>query len=212
GPAPDAASAPSPAPDAAAPHPSWLAALPRVFWVYAGFSALAILGFATFGLVSFHMVQVDVVPVAWVPVVYAAAMVADALAAVASGWAYDRVGGARVLVVVPVLTVAATALAFGGTLTAVLTGTMLWGVALGIQESTMRAVVADLVPTRRRATAYGLYAAVVGGAAAVGGAALGALYEASVGALVAGVAVAEALALVLLAATYRGRRAAVLAA
>lgn len=73
----------------------------------------------------------------------------------------------------------------------------------------MRAVVADLVPTRRRATAYGLYAAVVGGAAAVGGAALGMLYEASVGALVAGVAVVEALALVLLAATYRRRAAAV---
>lgn len=199
-------------PDDAAHHAGWLAAVPRVFWVYAAFSALTILGFATFGLVSFHMVETDVVPVAWVPVVYAAAMVADALAAVASGWAYDRVGGARVLVVVPVLTVAATALAFGGTLAAVLTGTMLWGAALGIQESTMRAVVADLVPTRRRATAYGLYAAVVGGAAAVGGAALGALYEVSVGALVAGVAVVEALALVLLAATYRGRPAAVGAA
>ncbi len=200
--APDAAPTPS-LPDGAARRPGWLVALPRVFWVYAAFSALAILGFATFGLVSFHMVETDVVPVAWVPVVYAAAMVADALAAVASGWAYDRVGGARVLVVVPVLTVAATALAFGGTLAAVLAGTMLWGAALGIQESTMRAVVADLVPTRRRATAYGLYAAVVGGAAAVGGAALGALYEASVGTLVAGVAVVEALALVLLAATYR---------
>ena len=207
-PAPDAAPAsPAPGPDGAPRRPGWLADLPRVFWVYAAFSALALLGFATFGLVSFHMVATDVVPVAWVPVVYAAAMVADALAAVVSGWAYDRVGGARVLVVVPVLTVAATALAFGGTLVAVLTGTMLWGAALGIQESTMRAVVADLVPTRRRATAYGLYAAVVGGAAAVGGAALGVLYEVSVGALVAGVAAVEALALVLLAATYRGRAA-----
>lgn len=206
--APAAGPAATPAPDAAARRPGWLADLPRVFWVYAAFSALAILGFATFGLVSFHMVETDVVPVAWVPVVYAAAMVADALAAVASGWAYDRVGGARVLVVVPVLTVAATALAFSGTLAAVLTGTMLWGAALGIQESTMRAVVADLVPTRRRATAYGLYAAVVGGAAAAGGAALGGLYEVSTGALVVGVAVAEALALGLLAATYRGRHAA----
>lgn len=211
--APDApaspSASPSAVPDGAPRRPGWLADLPHVFWVYAAFSALALLGFATFGLVSFHMVEAGVVPVAWVPVVYAAAMVADALAAVASGWAYDRVGGARVLVVVPVLTVAATALAFGGTLAAVLAGTMLWGAALGIQESTMRAVVADLVPARRRATAYGLYAAVVGGAAAVGGAALGGLYEVSVGALVAGVAVAEALALVLLAATYRGRRAAV---
>lgn len=211
---PDAVPGPAPAalaPDAA-PRAGWLAALPRTFWIYATFSALAILGFATFGLVSFHMVEADVVPVAWVPVVYAAAMVADALAAVASGWAYDRVSGARVLVVVPLLTVAATALAFGGTLAAVLVGALLWGAALGVQESTMRAAVADLVPTRRRATAYGLYAAVVGGAAAVGGAALGALYEVSVGALVAGVAVAEALALVLLAAAYRGSPAAVGAA
>ena len=70
----------------------------------------------------------------------------------------------------------------------------------------MRAVVADLVPTGRRATAYGLYAAVVGGAAALGGAALGWLYERAVSQLVLGVLVAEALALVLLALTFRRAR------
>lgn len=36
----------------------------------------------------------------------------------------------------------------------VIGGALLWGAALGIQESTLRAVVADLVAPARRASAY----------------------------------------------------------
>ena len=53
-------------------------------------------------------------------------------------------------------------------------------------------LVADLVPSGRRATAYGLFAAVQGGAALVGGALAGALYERSLPLLVALVAAALA--------------------
>jgi len=59
------------------------------------------------------------------------------------------------------------------------------GAAVGIQESTLRAVVADLVAPPRRATAYGVYAAVIGVATAAGGALTGLLYAHSVSLLVA---------------------------
>ncbi len=61
---------------------------------------------------------------------------------------------------------------------------MLWGAALGIQESTLRATVADLVPPDRRGTTYGIYAAIVGVATAVGGIMAGALYGVSIPALI----------------------------
>ena len=70
----------------------------------------------------------------------------------------------------------------------VLVGVLLWGAAMGVQDSTVKALVADLVPAGTRASAYGVFAAVQGAAAVVGGVAAGALYERSLPALVGVVA------------------------
>jgi MFS family permease len=173
------------------------APLPRAFWSYAAFTATTMIGFATFGVLSFHLVQRDLVPTAAVPLLYAAAMGADAVAALATGWLYDRVGP-KVLSVLPVLSAAVVLLAFSATVWVAVLGALLWGAAVGVQESTLRATVADLVPAGRRATAYGVYAGVLGAAALVGGALTGALYDWSVPALVVTVLVVQAGALVIL--------------
>lgn len=55
---------------------------------------------------------------------------------------------------------------------------------MGIQESTLRAVVADLVAPPRRATASGVFAAGLGVATATGGALTGWLYDTSIPALI----------------------------
>ncbi|MGH8400216.1 MAG: MFS transporter, partial [Gammaproteobacteria bacterium] len=55
-------------------------------------------------------------------------------------------------------------------------GAALWGLALGIQESTVRAGVATLTPDALRGTAYGLFDTVFGAAWLVGSVMLGALY------------------------------------
>jgi MFS family permease len=83
-------------------------------------------------------------------------------------------------------------------------GVLLWGAAVGVQDSTVKALVADLVPRERRATAYGVFAAVQGAGALIGGLAAGALYEYSVAALVAVVAAVQVLALLLLIPVVRG--------
>lgn len=59
----------------------------------------------------------------------------------------------------------------------------------------MRAAVADLVPAERRGTAYGTFTAVYGLAWLGGGAAIGALYAASVGAVEGFVVATQAAAL-----------------
>ena len=138
------------------------------------------------------------------PVVYAAAMAAEAVAALATGWLYDR-WNARVLLVLPLLVAAVPALAFSHGLLVAGAGILLWGAAVGVQDSTVKALVADLVPAARRATAYGWFAAVQGAAAVAGGAMAGALYARSVPALVAAVAATQLVALTLLVATLRLR-------
>ena len=152
------------------------------------------LGFTTFGVLSFHQVQKGIVAVAVVPVIYAAAMAADAAAALITGWAYDRVG-ARVLGALPVLAALVPVLAFADHIAPVVAGALVWGAAVGIQESTLRAVVADLVEPARRATAYGVYAAVIGTAAAAGGALTGLLYSRSVALLITVVIVVQVAAM-----------------
>ncbi|MFF3074006.1 MFS transporter [Kitasatospora sp. NPDC057904] len=179
--------------------------LPRVFWVYAAFTATTMTGFATFGLLSYHLVQRHLLSVSLIPVLYAGAMLADAAAALVAGWLYDRVGP-RVLLALPALAAAVPALAFTDTLAAAVTGALLWGAATGLSEATLRATIADLVPAPNRATAYGVFAAVTGAATLAGGVLTGALYETSIPALVAVVAAIQAASLVLLAVVRRRRR------
>ncbi|PZH16302.1 MFS transporter [Streptomyces sp. NTH33] len=187
------------------PAPAPAGRLPTAFWTYAAFTAVTTTGFATFGVLSFHLVHRHLLTAAWVPVLYAAAMAVDALAALATGWLYDR-HGPVVLAALPVLTALVAVLAFTDTVAIAAAGSLVWGAAMGIQESTLRATVADLVPTGGRATAYGLFAGVTGSAGLAGGALIGGLYGVSIPVLITVVIAIQALALVLLAATRAGRR------
>ncbi|MER6091045.1 MFS transporter [Streptomyces bluensis] len=179
--------------------------LPRAFWTYAAFTATTTTGFATFGVLSYHLVERHLLTAAWVPVLYAAAMAVDAVAALVTGWLYDR-HGPRVLIALPALTAGVAALAFTDTLVLAVAGSLVWGAAMGIQESTLRATVADLVPRGRRATAYGLFAGVVGAASLAGGALIGGLYGYSIPVLITVVVAIQVLAVVLLAVTRTPRR------
>lgn len=190
--------------DRAAQPPQGPARLPRAFWVYAAFTAATMTGFATFGVLSYHLVARNVLSAVAVPVLYAAVMGVDALAALATGWLYDRVG-ARTLAVLPLLAAIVPLLAFSENLALAVAGSLVWGAAVGVQESTLRAMVADLVPPGRRATAYGLFAAVVGVATFAGGALAGVLYAYSVPVLIITTIAIQAAAVLLLAATRAPR-------
>ncbi|MFD2474812.1 MFS transporter [Amycolatopsis silviterrae] len=183
------------------------ARLPWAFWAYAGFTAVTLTGFATFGLLSYHLVEHRLLPAAAVPVVYAAAMTADAVAALASGWLYDRLGS-RTVAALPLLSAVVPVLAFGGSTWLAVLGALAWGAGMGIQESTLRAAVAELVPARRRATAYGLFAGVAGLGTFAGGALTGVLYDRSIPVLAVTVAAIQAVALAVLLASrrFRGKR------
>ena len=185
-----------------APEAAGKGKLPATFWLFAAAAGLATAGLVTFGLISFHASTLGLIPIAVVPILYAAAMAAGAVAALGSGWLFDR-WHARVLYALPLLGAAVPALSLSTTVTAVVVGVLLWGAALGVQDSTVKALVADLVAAPRRATAYGLFAAVQGGAALGGGALAGILYEQSRTALAIVFAGLQLVALVLLVVTLR---------
>ena len=184
-------------------RPSWVhGRLPREFWLFAAASAATSGGLVTFAVIAYHLTQDQVVPIAAVPLIYAAAMGAAALAALGSGWLFDRTRGG-VLLGLPLLVSAVPVLAFTGSPLIVTAGVLLWGVAGGVLDSTVKALVADLVPAPRLATAYGVFAAVQGAAAIGGGVMAGALYERSLPILIAAVIASQVVALILLIATLR---------
>jgi MFS family permease len=179
--------------------------LPATFFSYAVAASLVTGGLVTFGIISYHLTVAGLVPVAAVPLVYAGAMAVEAVAALAVGALYDRMGGS-VLYAVPVLVAAVPALAFTGTPLVALVGVAVWGLAYGVQDSTVKALVADLVAPARRATAYGVFAGIQGALAVVGGVVAGWLYERSLPALVVVIAVSQLVALALLVRTVRSIR------
>lgn len=173
------------------------ARLPADFWLFAAACGVATAGLMTYGVISFHLIDAGLVAVAWIPVVYAGAMLVVAAGALATGYAYDR-WRSRVLYALPLLVTLAVALVFTRDLALVLAGVAAWAAATGVQDSTVKALVADLVPRRRLATAYGVFAAIQGGAALAGAGVAGGLYEHHLAELVAALIVAQLLGAALL--------------
>jgi MFS family permease len=178
--------------------------LPVHFYAFAVSCALGTLGLMTFGVISFHLVDAGLVTTAVVPLLYAAAMATEAVAALVTGFAYDR-WGAAVLYSLPAVIIMVPALTLSDTWPLVLTGVLIWGAATGVQDSTVKALVADLVPQPRLATAYGVFAAFQGVAALAGGTLAGGLYTEHRTLLVVLVAVAQVLSAGLLMVALRRR-------
>ena len=164
--------------------------LPRVFWLYIIFTLFSVAGFANFQLISYHLKVQAIIPDAHIPLIYAIAMGVDALAALLVGKTYDKIGLISLLAV-PLLTLPIPFLTFSYSYSLVLIGIVLWGVVMGIQETIMRATIADLIPVGRRGFAYGIFHTVYGASWFLGSALIGLFYELSINYLILFVVVME---------------------
>lgn len=149
--------------------------LPARFWAYTSFCGLVLAGVGTFGVMSFHMVDAGLMDAAFVPVLYAIAQAVDAVFALITGSLYDKYG-VKVLFVLPVVSALVPLFAFASSVPLVAVGVALWGMSLGVQESTMRAAVADMVPGGKRATSYGMFSVATGIGTFMGATVIGVLY------------------------------------
>lgn len=153
----------------AKPH-SW------VFWMYLAGAALVAAGFADFQLLAFHFQRADSVSETWIPITYSIAMAVSGAGSLVFGKLFDRIG-LFVLIPLTAISAAFAPLVFMGGFWAVLIGSALWGLGMGVHESIIPAAVATMVPVERRASAYGLFTGAYGVAWFIGSAVMGRLYD-----------------------------------
>jgi MFS family permease len=167
------------------------------FWWFVAAAGLVAAGFVDFPLVAYHLAKVSVLPPDQIPLLYAVGMAAAAVSALAAGRLLDRLGLIILGVLLLPAAVSAPLVFLGGAAVAV-AGMILWGVGMGVMESTARAALAALVPIERRAGAYGLFDGVYGVSWFLGSVLMGWLYDRSVTGLVAFSVSAKLAAVVLL--------------
>ena len=149
-----------------------------ILWQYVGAIALLSLGIASFPLLAFHAQTRGLLTPAQVPILFAVAMLVDGLSGLLMGRVYDR-RGPKVLLVVPVAACGA-ALAFTQNATLIWVGVAVWGVVNGVLDSTVKAVVTELVAPGGRSIAFGWLALARGFGLLASGAALGLAYDQSI--------------------------------
>jgi MFS family permease len=164
---------------------------PGIMVPYSLFTAFVMAGFFVFPLLAFHFKQLSIVPDAQIPFFYAIAMGVDAVVALIIGKAYDR-RGIGVLFLLPILGACVPVLAFSFGYPGALLGTILWGAAMGVQETVLRAAVADYTHISKRGTAYGILNTVYGAAWFAGSVTMGVLYEFNISLLIVFVAIMQA--------------------
>lgn len=174
-----------PKPENLAPPPREIhgKGLPRIFWIYMAGAALVAAGFADFQLVAFHFQKADSMSTVWIPVMYSIAMAVSGAGSLIFGKLFDR-AGIVVLVPLTIISAAFAPLVFLGGFWPAVAGSALWGLGMGVHESIIPAAVAGMVPTARRASAYGIFTAGYGIAWFLGSAVIGVLYDTSVTAVV----------------------------
>jgi MFS family permease len=156
---------------------------PPRFWIYILAACLIGAGYVDFPLIAYHFEKSALVSDHLIPVYYATAMGVDALAALVLGSLFDRKGVA-VLIFATFVAAFFAPLVFLTESYLALAGMALWGLGMGAQESIMRAVIAEMIPAHRRASAYGIFNAAFGLFWFLGSLVMGLLYDVSVPAVI----------------------------
>jgi MFS family permease len=156
----------------------------KAYWLYMLAGALFAAGLMSFELISYHLSKTKIASDQWIPVMLAISTAFGVLANLAFGKAYDRVGLPIVIAAVCV-SAAFSPFVFLGGFWLVLVGMLLWGVGYAIQDTLLKAIVAEVLPEGKRNFAFGLYYAGYGVGWLVGSIVAGLLYENSRAALIA---------------------------
>lgn len=156
----------------------------RRFTIYlVGISFLAA-GFADFPLLGYHFQKHNLISGANIPLIYTLAMAIDAVAALFFGKLYDRLGLKSLMFSTLLSSLFAPFAFLSSSLPLIILGIIFWGIGMGAQESIVKAVIANLISARKRATAYGIFNSIFGLAWFLGSALMGFLYDRKIALLV----------------------------
>jgi MFS family permease len=178
--------------------------LPRQFWQYVAAVGVLSCGVVSFPLLAFHAQTRHLLSDAQVPLLFAVAMAVDGLSGLVMGRVYDR-RGPMTLLAVPIAA-CISVLALTDRVALIWVGVGVWGVVNGVLDSTVKAVVTDLVASGSRAVAFGWLAFVRGAALLVAGGVLGVSYDQSPALAIAVILIANGAALAALFVVLRNLR------
>jgi MFS-type transporter involved in bile tolerance (Atg22 family) len=133
----------------------------REFILFSIFTLLCTAGFLSFPLISFHALQTGLMAAYEIPLLYAGAMLVDAAVAPVVGRLYDQ-RGMILLLPVPLIGIILPFLGFGISREMIFLAAILFGISMGIQETVLRAAIADRIHISKRGTAYGIFNTVYG--------------------------------------------------
>ncbi|HEX5009317.1 MAG TPA: MFS transporter [Planctomycetota bacterium] len=156
----------------------------RRYWVYMLAASCFAAGLMSFEFISVHLQRGGLVAGAAIPALLALATLCGIVASLVLGKLFDR-HGMPVVVGAVLVSAAFSPLVFLGELPAVVAGMLLWGVGYATQDTLFKAVIASVLPERRRSSAFGLFYAGYGLGWLLGSVVTGLLYEPSRGAVVA---------------------------
>jgi MFS-type transporter involved in bile tolerance (Atg22 family) len=165
-----------------------------VFVPYAIFIFLSMAGFANYPLISYHIAVQSLIPDTQIPLVFTIAMLMSGPVALLAGREYDRYGTVM-MAIFPVLNIIVPFFVFSFALPGILAGAVLWGAALGMQETILRATIADFTAKKERGMAYGIMNAVFGTAWFLGSVVMGVLYDVSITHIITFIVIVELLSL-----------------
>jgi len=136
---------------------------------YVFFVVLCGIGFLNFPLIAYHYRSIGFEDRV-IPLIYALAMLVDAVFSPIVGKFNDRVG-LKCLTLLPITTMLTVLSLFNPI------GIVFFGLSMALQETVMRAVVADYVGVSKRGFAYGIFNTAYGFSLFVGSAVLGFLFD-----------------------------------
>ncbi len=157
---------------------------PKKYWIYLCGVCCVAVGYVDFPLIAYHFQKTHLFSSEWIPLLYAFAMAVDAPAALLCGRLFDK-WGLAVLAVVTFVSAFFVIFVFQDSVALAVIGVVLWGVGIGAQESILRSAVALWIAPEKRGMAYGILNTAFGVTWMLGSASIGALYDVSMGALMA---------------------------
>ncbi|MCD6046458.1 MAG: conserved rane protein of unknown function [Gammaproteobacteria bacterium] len=155
----------------------------HTFWLYLVGATLIAAGSSEFPLIAYHFEKMTDFAPAWTPMLYAFAMGAAALSSPVLGQLYDK-KGFIILIVASILSCCYAPFVFMGNVHFIIFGIVLWSVGAGVHGALMRAVVANMVPSNKRASAYGIFNMGYGIFCFLGNTLMGIFYDHSIIAVV----------------------------
>ncbi|MEM5843330.1 MAG: MFS transporter [Candidatus Aenigmatarchaeota archaeon] len=175
----------------------------KIFWYYNLFIFLASLGFIHFAILGYHFKLKNIAEDYFIVFLYSIAMISDAIISPIIGRIYDRIKEKRksfldLFFIIPILSISIPFLVFVNKIETIILSMIFYGFVLGMQETIMRATIADITSISKRGSAYGIFSFTLGISAFLGSTIIGILYEISILYLFIFIVISQVLALIIL--------------